>query len=349
VNTLYLDSTVRAWIIALLILILGFGALVLIHRIVYSRLKRLSQLTVTIVDDLFCEILGATQRFFLFAVALYAASFALKLSPDLRLFLYRSCIIICLIQASFWGSRGISFWINGYLKKRYVSDSTVATSLGLIGFTAKFGLFALLVLMAIHNLGFDITTLIAGLGVGGIAVALAVQNILADLFASLTIVLDKPFVIGDFIVVGEYMGTIEHIGLKTTRIRSLSGEQLVFANGDLLQSRVRNFKRMSERRIVFTLGVVYQTSQEKLAKIPEIIKDVITITENARIDRCHFLKFGASSLDFETVYWVASPDFNIYADIAQKINLEIFRRFAAEGIEFAYPSQTLYIQRPDKE
>jgi small-conductance mechanosensitive channel len=151
--------------------------------------------------------------------------------------------------------------------------------------------------------------------------------------------------VGDFIVVGDFMGTLEHIGLKTTRIRSLSGEQLIFSNGDLLQSRVRNFKRMSERRVSFGIGVTYQTSREKLARVPAMIADIVGVVEDARFERCHFLKFGASSLDFETVYWVKSADFNVYADVAQRINLEIFRRFEEEKIEFAYPSQTLFVQK----
>jgi len=206
-------------------------------------------------------------------------------------------------------------------------------------------LWSVIVLMALENVGIDITALVAGLGVGGIAVALAVQNILGDLFASLSIVLDKPFVIGDFIIIGDYMGTVEHIGLKTTRIRSLSGEQLVFANNDLLQSRIRNFKRMYERRVVFNLGVVYQTPHEKLQKIPQIVREIIEQQHPVRFDRAHFKSFGDFSLNFEVVYWVQNPDYTVYMDIQQAINLEIYRRFAEEGIEFAYPTQSIFVEK----
>jgi small-conductance mechanosensitive channel len=185
--------------------------------------------------------------------------------------------------------------------------------------------------------------------VGGIAVALAVQNVLGDLFASFSIVLDKPFVIGDFIIVGDHLGTVEHVGLKTTRIRSLSGEQLVFSNTDLLGSRIRNFKRMYERRVVFSLGVVYQTPARLLEKIPPMLRQIVESREQVRFDRAHFRDFGPHSLNFEIVYWVLSPDYALYMDIQQEINLEIYRRFEQEGIDFAYPTQTLYLRQEDRD
>jgi small-conductance mechanosensitive channel len=191
--------------------------------------------------------------------------------------------------------------------------------------------------------GVEITALVASLGIGGIAVALAVQNILSDLFASLSIVLDKPFVIGDFIIVDNCLGTVEHIGLKTTRLRSLSGEQLVFSNNDLLKSRVRNYKRMAERRVVFSVGVTYQTPLEKLERIPTLIRDTIEAQPAVRFDRAHFQGYGDFALNFEVVYYVLDPDYNRYMDIQQGINLGIYSSFAEEGIEFAYPTRTLYI------
>jgi small-conductance mechanosensitive channel len=201
-----------------------------------------------------------------------------------------------------------------------------------------------LILVALDNLGINIKTLIAGLGISGIAVALAVQNILGDLFASLSIVLDKPFVIGDFIIVNEYLGTVENVGLKTTRIRSLSGEQLVFSNGDLLKSRIRNFKRMYERRVVFSIGVLYQTPYEKLRLIPKMIREIIENQKPVRFDRAHFKEYGDYSLKFEIVYWIHSPDYNIYMDIQQAINLEIYKKFEETDIAFAYPTQTLLLE-----
>jgi len=176
-------------------------------------------------------------------------------------------------------------------------------------------------------------------------VALAVQNILSDLLASLSIVLDKPFMVGDYVVVDTLSGTVQHIGLKTTRIRSLSGEQLIFSNNDLLKSRIRNYKRMDERRIVFGFGVIYQTPVEKLMLIKNQVAEIIEKQEHARLDRVHFKEYGDSSLNFEVVYFVDSPEYVLYMDIQENINLAIFRRFAEEGIEFAYPTRTIYVQR----
>jgi len=203
-------------------------------------------------------------------------------------------------------------------------------------------------LMALENFGVNITTFITGLGVGGVAVALAVQNILGDLFASLSIVLDKPFVIGDSLAVGEFQGTVEHVGLKTTRLRSLGGEQLIFSNGELTKSRMRNYGRMAERRVVFKIGVTYDTPREKLAQIPAWIKQIITEQPQTRVDRSHFAAYGDFALTFETVYYVLSPDYNTYMDIQQTINLKIHERFEKEGIEFAFPTQTLILERASK-
>ena len=206
-------------------------------------------------------------------------------------------------------------------------------------------LWSVILLLALDNLGFNITTLVAGLGISGIAIALAVQNILGDLLASLSIVLDKPFVLGDLIIVDEHIGYVEHIGLKTTRVRSLYGEQLIFSNNDLLQSRIRNFKRMAERRVIFTIGVTYQTEVEKLEKIPGIIKEIIDKQDKARFDRAHFKTFADFSLNFEIVFWIIGSNYNLYMDILQSINLQIYRRFAEETIEFAYPTQTLFVEK----
>jgi small-conductance mechanosensitive channel len=199
-------------------------------------------------------------------------------------------------------------------------------------------------LLALDNIpGIEVDALIASLGIGGIAVALAAQNILGDLFASLSIVLDQPFVIGDSITVGEYVGTVEHIGLKSTRVRSLTGEQLIFSNSDLLNSRIRNYGRMEERRVSFTLGVTCQTPYEKLVEIPGMIQEIIAAQPQTRFGRAHFKAYGDFSLNFEIVYCMLTSDYDVFMDIQQGINLEILRRFAEEGIELAYPTQTVFV------
>lgn len=238
----------------------------------------------------------------------------------------------------------MTFWVARFRKRKLGSNAGAVTTLTSVGFVLRMFIWILLLLNGLDNLGINITTLIAGLGISGIAVALAIQNILGDLFASFSIVLDKPFVIDDFIVIDDYMGTVEHVGLKTTRLRSLSGEQLIFSNTDLLKSRIRNYKRMVDRRVVFTLGVVYQTAYEKLQKIPDMIKQAIEANSLARFDRAHFKSYGDYALVFEVVYWIQSPDYTVYMDIQQAVNLDIFKQFADAGIEFAYPTQLLYTQ-----
>jgi len=197
----------------------------------------------------------------------------------------------------------------------------------------------------LDNMGLHISTLVAGLGIGGVAIALAAQAVLGDLFSSFAILIDKPFKVGDFIIIGDYLGAVEHIGIKTTRIRSLSGELLVFSNSDLTNSRIRNYKLMEKRRVVFKFGVIYQTTLERLKSIPPMIKEIVENIDLASFDRAHFFSYGNSSLDFEVVYYIQGNDYNLYMDIQQKINLKIFEKFKEKGIEFAYPTRTLYVNK----
>ena len=201
------------------------------------------------------------------------------------------------------------------------------------------------IVFLLDNLGFKISAIVAGLGIGGIAIALAAQAVLGDLFSYFAILFDKPFKLGDFIIIDSYLGVIEHIGIKTTRIRSLSGEQLIFSNTDLTSSRVRNFKRMERRRVVFKIGVTYQTPREKIIDIPVFIKKIIENIADTQFDRAHFSSFGNFSLDFEVVYYILGADYNKYMDIQQQINLEIMREFEERNIDFAYPTQTLYLNQ----
>ena len=196
-----------------------------------------------------------------------------------------------------------------------------------------------MLLFLLDNLNFDVATLIAGLGIGGIAVALAVQNILGDVLASLSIIIDKPFAVGDFIIIDNYMGTVQYIGIKTTRLRSLSGEQIILSKSDLLKSRLRNYKRMEERRVVFGIQVPFETPAKKLELIPKFLKDTISSIQNTRFDRAHFKKIDTYSLNFEIVYYILSRDYTLYMDIQQKINFQVFDYFSKNGIEFAYPTQ----------
>lgn len=339
----YFGNSLMEWLIALGILVGTLLILKVVQKITVHRAGKFAEGTKTEIDDLVVEIIGKTRFFFLFVVALYACSHSLALSEKASRLVQTILVLGTLLQTAIWGNTVISFILSRAVKRRLDEDAASATTMSALGFVGRLALWTVLLLLALDNLGINITGLIAGLGIGGIAIALALQNILGDLFASLSIVLDKPFVMGDFIIVDEHLGTVEHIGLKTTRLRSLSGEQIVVSNADLLKSRIRNFKRMFERRVVFSIGVTYQTPYEKLAAVGTMIKEIIEAQADVRFDRAHFKEYADWSLNYEIVYYVKSPDYNKYMDIQQAINLEIFRRFEAEGIEFAYPTQTLYV------
>lgn len=347
-NRIFYGNTVWTWLLALLIMILVGVILRVLRGVILHRLTRFAEHTATELDDLVVDLLKRTRLFFLLVVSLYAGSLALTLPEVATRVISTVTVLVLLIQAGIWGTGLVSFWVTRYVRRKLEEDAATATSMTALGFIAKLVLWAVLFLLALDNMGVEIGPLIAGLGIGGIAVALALQNVLADLFGALSIVLDKPFVIGDFIIVGDLLGTVERIGLKTTRVRSLYGEQLVFSNSDLLNSRIRNYKRMYERRIAFSIGITYQTPYEKLTVIPDMIREIIKSLEKTRFDRAHFKEYGDFSLKFEIVYYVLTPDYNTYMDIQQAINLAICRRFEKEGIEFAYPTHTIFVtESPD--
>jgi small-conductance mechanosensitive channel len=341
----FYNNAVWQWILGGAIVVVVGMILWIFTRLLLRRLSRWAERTPGRLDDLIVDLLGKTKLLFLMVVSLYAGSLAVDLPDVAERILGALSIIALLVQAGFWGNGLISFWIARSVRRRVEDDAATATSLAALGFLSKIVLWGIVFLVALDNIGVDITALVAGVGISGIAIALAVQSILGDLFASLSIIVDKPFVIGDFIIVGDLMGTVERVGLKTTRVRSLSGEQIIFSNSDLLASRIRNYKRMRERRIVFGVGVTYETPHEKLNAIPDHLREAVEAQPAVRFDRAHFKAFGDSSLDFETVYYMLVPDYNEYMNVQQAINLAIVRRFEDEGIEFAYPTQTLHVHQ----
>jgi small-conductance mechanosensitive channel len=341
-NTLY-GNEVRTWLIALGVAIGTLIVLRLVEQVLIVRIDRLAEKTHTIIDDLVIGALRKTKLGYLLVVSVFVGSLWLTLQPELRSIFWKTTIVATLVQGGIWLSTALTIWLRNYRKDE--TDGGHLMTMNALSFLGRIALWGVILLLILDNLGVDVTALVAGLGIGGVAVALAIQNVLGDLFASLSIVLDKPFVLGDFVVVGDLMGAVEHIGIKTTRVRSLSGEQLVFSNADLLGSRIRNFGRMQERRVLFKLGVTYQTSPENLEKIPSIIRKAVQAQDKTRFDRSHFASYGDSSLDFETVYYVLSADYTLYMDIQQAINLRLYRELAEEGIEFAYPTQTLFIEK----
>jgi small-conductance mechanosensitive channel len=342
-DTFY-GNEIKTWLIALAVSIGTLVALRLVEQVLIVRVERLTQKTHTIIDDVIIGALRKTKLLYLLIVSIFVGSIWLSLPSEVRSPLWKVAIVATIIQAGIWLSTALQIWLENYGKEE--TDGADRMTMNALSFLGRIALWATVLLLILDNLGVDVTALVAGLGIGGIAIALAVQNVLSDLFASLSIVLDKPFVPGDFVVVGDMAGSVEHIGIKTTRIRSISGEQLVFSNNDLLGSRIRNFGRMRERRVVFSLGVTYQTPVDKLERVPGLIQAAIESQERARFDRSHFASYGDSALNFETVYYVESSDYATHMDILQSVNLTIYQSFAAEGIEFAYPTQTLFIEKP---
>lgn len=295
------------------------------------------------------RMVEGTRRSVLWAVALFIGARAVSLPPKIDTAIASVTAVALLLQAAIWAQRALDVWLQRRLDRARVTDAAAATTVSMIGFFCRAALWTLALLMILDNLGFNVTTLVASLGIGGVAVALAVQNILGDLFASLSIALDKPFVVGDFIVVDGIAGTVEYIGLKTTRVRSLEGQQIVFANADLLKSRINNYKRLYERRVLFGFGVLYSTPADTLAAIPGWVREIVEGLDGTRFDRAHVKGFGASSIDFEVVYFVLDPDYNRYMDLQQAINLALLRRLAAAEVQFAFPTRTVHVESlPDR-
>ena len=267
-----------------------------------------------------------------------------------RLLLRILFVVAVALQVTRWAfeslDAGIGLFVRHLRERQGDDDQNLTVAAPAVRFLVRLLVVALVAILVLQNLGVDVTAMITGLGIGGVAVALAMQNVLGDLFASLSILLDKPFVVGDYIVVGTTQGTIERIGLKTTRIRALSGEQLVVANSDLLSSRIQNFKRMQQRRVQFSLGVTYETSLDTVAKLPAVIRECVEARRGVRFERAHFTSFGDSALQLEAVYWVLSPETSVHMDAQQEILLAIGRRFADLGVDFAYPTRTVHLATP---
>ncbi len=292
-------------------------------------------------------LVARTSRLFLWAVALYLGSRDLTFPPHLERALTVIIVGFFWLQAGLWGMAAVRFAIDQRRARSAGFDALLASSMDVILFSAGLIVWSMVLLLALDNLGVQIKPLLAGLGIGGIALALAVQTVLSDLLASMSIALDKPFAIGDFLTVGDYQGTVEHIGVKSTKMRSISGEQIIISNADIVKARVRNFGRMRERRNVFQFGVSYDTPVEVLAAIPAEVRGIVESQPNTRFDRCHFLVYGDTALQFELVFFVTRPEFIVYADIQQAINLRMLERFREMHVRLAAPTRAVvYIENP---
>jgi len=343
-NKVYFDNTLLDYLITLGIIIGGIIIIFVIKTYVFHRVEKRAEESQNKFDDFLVNVLGKTLIPALYYGTFYISVQHLNPNPSIDKFLYISGVVII----TFLGIRFILALVNYGLMHYWfekVADDSKKKHIKSVMPVLKIAIYTIGAFFLLDNLGFKISTIIAGLGIGGVAVALAGQTILADLFSYFSILFDRPFEIGDFLILGDHMGVVEHIGVKTTRIRSLGGEQIILSNTDLTSSRVRNYKRMEARRVVFTVGVTYQTTLEQLKVIPDIIKNTISNIEGTTFDRCHFNQYGDFSLNIETVYYVATGDYNAYMDIQQQINLVLYEEFGKQGIEFAYPTQTLFLEK----
>jgi small-conductance mechanosensitive channel len=339
------NNSMRSWAIALAVALGSFFALLLVRWLLIGRLAAIAKRTTTEIDDVLVEIVARTRPYFLVAAAIVFGSRFLILPPTTDTYVGAAFAIVLLVQCALWGAAAIDLWIQRRAESRATHhDVASVTTMRALGIGAKLVLWVIVFITALDKFGVNVTTLVTGLGIGGVAIALAVQNVLGDLFAALSIVLDKPFDVGDSIAVDQMQGTVERIGLKTTRVRSVSGEQIIISNSELLKSRIRNYKRQLDRRVVFTTDVTYDTAPEAVARIPGMIRELISTQQPVRFERSHFTQCTDSALRIETVYYVLDADYGRFLDIQQTINLELLRRLKAEHIELAFPTRTIVLE-----
>ncbi|MGY4829075.1 mechanosensitive ion channel family protein [Sphaerotilaceae bacterium SBD11-9] len=313
-------------------------------RLILKHLSKFSEQTSTRLDNMLVETLSSTNTTLMLLVSVLIGVSVLDLPDRWAARVSQLWFVALALQIALWANAAVTIGLRHHaLRSASAGSQTVSAAATLISWGARSVLWSILLLAMLSNLGVNVTAFIASLGVGGIAVALAAQNILGDLFASVAIAVDKPFEVGDFIVLGSIAGTVEVVGVKTTRIRSLGGEQIVMSNTELLKQTISNYKRLQERRIVFSFGVTYQTTTEQLGRIPELVKGIVEESDGLRFDRAHFKAFAESSLDFEVVYFVCVPDYNQYMNEQQRINLRLKEELEALQVDFAYPTRTVVL------
>jgi len=338
-----------AWTVAALVALVAYLCLSFGVRFVAERVKALARRTPNRLDDRVAEVFSATSRWVLALAALLVGLTVLALPPPWQQRVEHLWFVAAALQVALWANQIVTLVLRGYVERHATRGMTqVSASATLLSWAVRTALWTIVLLAALSNFGVDITAFVASLGVGGVAIALAVQNILGDLFASLSIAVDKPFEIGDSIAFQSVNGTVEHIGLKTTRIRSITGEQIVISNTELLKQTISNFKRMQERRVVLGFGLTYDTTTAQARKVPEIVKRIVKGCDKLRFERAHLQGLGASSLDYELVYYVQDPSYAVHMDRQQEIILKLIDELAHLGAELAFPTQTVQLVRPDR-
>lgn len=340
----YFGNSVLLYLQSTCIIIVGVVGVGIIRFFVLRRLHNWAQKTETQYDDL---LIGSIQKFLvplIYFGVVYLALKNLSLGEGISKGLSALYVVMVTFAGILFVNHLIRFFVFNIYAKKFPDQPDISNRFRALMPAVTVFVWLVGSVFLLDNLGFQISAIMAGLGIGGVAVALAASVVLNDLFAYFAIMFDQPFVIGDFIIVGDFLGSVEKIGIKTTRIRSLGGELLIFSNKDLTDSRIRNYKRMDRRRVVFKLGVTYDTPLEKMKEIPPLIHKIITETDKATYDRAHFSSYGDFNLVVEVVYYVESADYNKYMDIQQAINFAIKKEFEKRGIQFAFPTQTLYVE-----
>lgn len=331
------------YLIAAVILFCCLVLIKMLRRSAFNRLRKWAARTENIYDDAVVGILERDLIPIAYVASIYLAIANLALHPILKRTIDVMTVIVATILAIRLFCAAVEYIIKIYWLNYQPNNVNLEQSINALLPAIRILVWSVGAIFLLDNLGFDISAVVTSLGIGGVAIALASQGVLQDLFSYFAILLDRPFEIGDFIIVGDYLGTVEYVGIKTTRLRSINGEEIVMANTDLVGSRIRNYKKMHQRRIVFKFGVVYETSPQQLALIPEVVREIITQTKNATCDRAHFAGYGEYSLDFEVVYFVNTNDYTVYMNAQQEINLAVKTKFTELGIDFAYPTQVAYL------
>ncbi len=342
-----LGNRVRDWALALAAFLATFTILPLLKTFVASRLRRVSRDGMPTGLELASLLVSRTTSLFLWVAALWIGQRFLSLPPRIEQLSKVLIVLVVWMQVGVWAIAALRFALERKRARSELADAGLSGSLDIILFVARLVIFAIVLLLALDNLGINITALVAGLGIGGIAIALAVQTILSDLLASLSIAMDKPFVVGDVLRIDDYEGKVEHIGIKSTRLRSVSGEQIILANADVLKSRVRNLGRMPERRVLVNFGIDYATSQEALDRLAHLVESAIRTEQGVRFEYCWLKGFGESGLNFECCYFLIGPLGGRVLAIQDGINRRILRAFAESGIRFAHPMRTVVSRPPN--
>lgn len=342
-NLTFQNNSVKDYILFVILLFSVFLFLRFFRKFFLQKIKKVVRKIGKEKAETFVLIIDSIKPPFYWFIAIYLSSLFIVVHEKVDYLLN----LILIVWVSYQLIKIIQILIDSSIKKliEKEKDQESEPALTNMGKLIKAVVWMVGVLFVLSNIGVNVTSVMAGLGIGGIAIAFALQNILSDLFSSFAIFFDKPFVVGDFIVTGEHVGTVEKIGIKTTRLRALQGEEIVISNKELTSGRIQNFKKMERRRIVFSLGVTYDTPLKKLKKVPEIIKEIIDKKKTAELDRVHFSRFNEFSLDFEIVYYISSPDYSEYMDNHQEILFEIKEIFEKNEISMAFPTQTIIVNK----